>query len=326
MRRTLVTGGFGFLGSSLVEGLLADGAHVHVVDDLSSNAVSPQEFSGNLPQSERERLTWHIGSFCEVLDQSFGAIYHLASPVGPIGVLRHAGKIVPSIVFGADAVCMCAVRNAIRLTFVSTSEVYGGGRQGLCLEEDPKTTSAVVSARLEYAVGKLAAEVMIENRVRVDGLDAVVIRPFNIAGPRQLMRGGFVLPRFVQQALAGDNLTVYGTGVAVRAFTHVNDVAVGLVLACKLGKSGSIYNIGNASNKVSIYDLAKRVIELTGSRSHIEHVDPKKLHGEEFAEASDKYPDASKAVAQLGWNPVYGLDRIIQDVIRDAVHRRHTAL
>jgi UDP-glucose 4-epimerase len=326
MRSVLVTGGFGFLGSHLVERLLAEGARVHVVDDLSSSAVEPKVFYEGLSQFDRERLTWHVGSFRDacVLDQHFAAIYHLASPVGPVGVLGHAGKIAPSIVGGAEVVCALAKRDQARLVFVSTSEIYGGGRHGLCLEEDPKTIAAVASARLEYAVGKLAAEVMIENLARVDALHAVIIRPFNIAGPRQSARGGFVLPRFVQQAIAGANLTVYGDGKAVRAFTHVRDVAAGLVLACENGKPGDVYNLGNAENKTSIYGLAKRVIELTASESRIEHVDPKKLHGEEFAEASDKYPDASKAERALGWKPEHDLDRTVNDVVE--FYRRHTAL
>ncbi len=321
--RVLVTGGFGFLGSHLVEQLLAIGATVDVVDNLTSNAIDPHAFLRRcLPAIDETRLRrCGLLSIEDYVAQDalsrepFDEIYHCASVVGPVGVLGHAGKIVVSVVDDTYRMMELAARDGARLCDVSTSEIYGGGRGGLCAETDPKTITSNVSARLEYAVAKLACEVAIINSTRSSDLWATIVRPFNIAGPRQSHVGGFVLPRFIRQALAGDPLTVYGDGSAVRAFTHVTDVADGVVRAARHGTRGSAYNIGNAANKTTILDLARLVLRVTGSSSQIQHVDPKDLHGPAFEEASDKYPDAALARSTLGWEPQHDLERVVRDAV-----------
>jgi UDP-glucose 4-epimerase len=206
-----------------------------------------------------------------------------------------------------------AARAGARVVDVSTSEVYGGGRDGYCSERDFKIIQPTVTVRLEYAVGKLAAEIALINTARVAGLYASIVRPFNVAGPRQSARGGFVLPRFIGQALRGEPLTVYGDGSMIRAFTHVLDIVDGIVLTMAAGESGEVYNLGNPVNKTSILDLAKRVISLLGGPSRIEFVDPKRLFGPLFEEANDKYPDADKSTRELGWCPKHDIERVILD-------------
>ena len=110
-------------------------------------------------------------------------------------------------------------------------------------------------------------------------------------------------------------LTIFGDGRQLRAFTDVRDVASGLLLAARLGKSGRAYNVGNPASRTSIGELAERVIAVTGSRSLKTHVDPKALYGDSFADAADKFPDAGELMA-LGWRPAYALD----DTIRDTYH------
>jgi nucleoside-diphosphate-sugar epimerase len=309
----LVTGGFGFLGSHLVECLLDDGAHVHVVDNLTTNAVVYSTFG----QLKAKRLTFDPVPVAKmtVLGAPFDEIYHLASVVGPVGVLTHAGRIVESVVNDTYRMIALAKTHKARLCDVSTSEIYGGGRGGLCVEDDSKIVTAKTSARLEYAVAKLACEVALVNSTRSSDLWATIVRPFNIAGPRQSHLGGFVLPRFIRQALAGDLLTVYGDGSAVRAFTHVSDVADGIVRAVRRGTSGTAYNVGNAANKTTILELARLVLRVTGSSSQICHVDPKDLHGSAFEEANDKYPNAELARTALGWEPRHDLERIVRDAV-----------
>jgi UDP-glucose 4-epimerase len=314
--RALVTGGFGFLGSHLVELLLAGGAHVHVVDDLTSSRLDVDAFRAAHPS----RLTCDLVSISEcrqthALQDPFDEIYHLASVVGPVGVLRHAGRIVQSVVSDSYRMFELAKHHRARLCDISTSEIYGGGRGGLCVEDDPKIVTAKASARLEYAVAKLACEVAILNSTRSSDLWATIVRPFNIAGPRQSHLGGFVLPRFIRQALTGEPLTVYGDGSAVRAFTHVSDVADGIVRAVRHGTSGTAYNVGNAANKTTILELARLVLRVTGSSSQICHVDPKDLHGSAFEEANDKYPDAELARTTLGWEPRHDLERVVRDAV-----------
>lgn len=316
-RHILVTGGFGFLGSHLVERLLEDeDARVHVIDNLSTSPLDHEAF---VRRVDSPRLTYEIASIEDHHARGdfapFSEIYHLASVVGPVGVLQHAGKITKSITDDTYRVVEIAQKTGARLCDVSTSEIYGGGRDGYCSENDSKIITSKVSVRLEYAVAKLACEIALVNMCKVSELFAVIIRPFNIAGPRQSGKGGFVLPRFIQQCLAGEPLTVYGDGSMIRAFTHVVDVADGVVRALRLGRRGEAYNVGNPRNKISIRELAERTVRLSGSTSRIDFVDPKKLFGPLFEEANDKYPDADKTMNELGWRPRFELD----DVIRDSV-------
>ncbi len=243
----------------------------------------------------------------------FDQIYHLASVVGPAGILVHAGRIVEYIVADTYSIIDRALEWGAQLLDVSTSEVYGGGIDGLCSEDTPRIVPSQTTVRLEYAVGKIAAETALINTCRVKGMRGVIVRPFNIAGPRQSYKGGFVLARFARQALLGEPLTVFGNGRQIRAFTHVKDMAEGLIRAMRSGRSGEVYNLGNPLNRLTIGELAERVLRLSGSRSRISFVDPKTIFGPLYAEAKDKYPDADKAMTELGWAPRYGIDDVIQD-------------
>jgi nucleoside-diphosphate-sugar epimerase len=179
------------------------------------------------------------------------------------------------------------------------------------------------TVRLEYAVAKLAAETAILNHVAASGIDAVIVRPFNVSGPRQSPRGGFVLPRFVQQAVSGKPITVFGDGRAVRAFTHVADMAAGLHLAMTRGRRGETYNLGNPANHTNVAALAEAVKAVTASASEIVHVDPKTIYGALYEEASDKFPEAGKAMTELGWAPRHDIGKIIEDFWVE--HRRQVA-
>lgn len=319
-RNILVTGGFGFIGSHLAEKLIADPQNsVHIVDNLSTSSIDLEAYLEFLGRPRN--LTYSICTveqFCleQAAGRSFEQIYHLASVVGPVGVLSHAGKIALQIIKDADHIAGLALRTGAKIVDVSTSEVYGGGRDGYCSEKDFKVIQPDVTVRLEYAVGKLAAEISLINLARVTPLKVSVARPFNVAGPRQSARGGFVLPRFIAQALAGEPLTVYNNGRMIRAFTHVRDIVDGIVLIMEKGLNGEVYNLGNPSNKTSIGELAERVVHLTESRSDIAHVDPKMLFGPLFEEANDKYPDADRAIHDVGWTPLYGINDIILDSYR----------
>lgn len=320
MKNILVTGGLGFIGSWLIERLLAQGHRVVVVDNRSNNVVEPYHF-----KHEPNQLFVIIGNVEDLLTQPhlekhwkpFDEIYHLASPVGPVGVLQHAGQIVRQVVESTYVVISLALQYGARLVDVSTSEVYGGGQQGLCAENMAKIIQADTTVRLEYAVAKLAMETAIINLTKTSALQAVIVRPFNVAGPRQRADGGFVIPRFVGQALRGEPLTVYGDGQQIRAFTHVEDIVEGLLLAMEKGRSGEVYNLGNSDNRTRINILAQYVQQHVAP-VQIAHVDPKAIHGPLFAEAHDKFPDERRAAIELDWNPTRDLHQIICDV-RDSM-------
>jgi len=318
MKHILVTGGFGFLGSHLVERLLqAPDHHVHVVDDLRSSPLPLPHLLGEL--AGPGELTYDVRSVARFAErrqiQRFEEIYHLASVVGPAGVLPHAGTIASQIVEDTRHVTELALRWGARLVDVSTSEVYGGGKNGVCREDYPKIVSQEPSARLEYAAAKLAAEIAIQNAARTRQLDAVIVRPFNIAGPRQSAVGGFVLPRFVGQALTGAPLTVFGDGTQRRALTHVRDVAEGLIAAMEQGRPGESYNVGGIRNATTIGDLAREVVRAAGSRSAIETIDPREVYGPHYAEAPDKIPDDTKSRTELRFEPTRALSEVVNETV-----------
>lgn len=318
--RILVTGGFGFIGSHLLQLLLTDASNsVHVVDDLSTSPLPLEVVLNEVGASPK--LSYDICPLSAYLRRAdgepFDQVFHLASPVGPAGVLRHAGRMIEEIVSDCYGLMRLAQASRARLLDVSTSEVYGGGQEGFCSEGAPKVVPARTTVRLEYAVGKLAAETAIINTCATGELDAVIVRPFNVAGPRQSPGGGFVLPRFIRQAHFGNPLTVFGDGTALRAFTHVRDVAVGLVQTMNRGHRGEAYNIGNAENKISVLELAEKVLKVVPSESSLTFVDPKKIYGPLYEEANDKFPDASKAEAHLGWDPRYSIEDTVSDTYAD---------
>lgn len=312
MKHILVTGGAGFIGGHLIEALLSQGHHVHVVDNLSSNPIPHEQLIAEL--GNPANLTFEIANLLQwdVRVDRFDEMYHLSSPVGPAGILGYAGELAWHIIQDTYRVANLARWSKAKLVFVSTSEVYGGGQQGLCSEDMPCLIQADATVRLEYAVAKLAAEIAVLNTCKVKPLNALIVRPFNVAGPRQSSKGGFVLPRFIEQATSGQPLTVYGDGKQVRAFTHVKDIAQGLIQAMEHGQSGEVYNIGNPANRVTINTLAEWVNEITGGSGKV-YVDPRAIHGPLFAEAADKYPDDRKARAHFGWNPTRDIATIIQD-------------
>ncbi len=314
MKNILVTGGFGFLGSHLVQTLLKyPDTQVHVVDNLSTSPL-PLEFL--LQELDHPlRLTYSVSSvaeYCSVQVPRYDAIFHLASIVGPAGVIPHMGRIVKSIVDDTYDLIRIALDMGARLVDVSTSEIYGGGQEGFCSESLPRIVPAKTSARLEYAIGKLAAETALANTCQVTELNASIVRPFNISGPRQSGRGGFVLPRFIGAALRNQPITVFGDGQQVRAFTHVQDIVDGILLVAEKGRRGEAYNLGNPDNRCTINELADAVIRITESQSRKEYVDPKTIYGPLYEEANDKFPDARKIMTELGWKPNFSRDETIR--------------
>lgn len=310
--RILVTGGLGFIGSALAEQLLQCGNQITVVDSLVSNVVEPRFLTDPYPGAAIE-----IASVEDYFrgngpaTTSFDLAIHAASLVGPAGILAHAGTIGEQIVHSTSQLLhYCKVRQ-VPLIYFSSAEVYG--HSGILDEEMDIRVPCRYNARLEYALGKLTCESMLINS-RAAGLQSVIIRPFNVVGPRQGKRGGFVVPTLVQQALAEESLTVFESGQQQRAFTDVDDIVkfvCGYAVKA-FSEPTPIYNVGNPSNTTTIEALATRICDLLQSRSPLLFTSGRAVHGPAYCEAESfrKIPQIRRA-ADLGWHPSCDLDQII---------------
>lgn len=313
--KILITGGLGFIGTHCVELWEELGYEITIIDNLSSNA---------LPKEHRifNNCNIIINNLLDVDYKTlndFDLILHLASPVGPVGVLKHSGQMASIIIDDIYWAINVAKHNNAPLIFVSTSEVYGHRDKKTYLKEnDYKKLTGDYTVRNEYSVAKLLSEIAIANNGKIDeSFRYQIIRPFNVTGEYQLPDGGFVLPRFVEQALKGDDITVYYDGLQIRAFTWVKDIVNGIYLTTQAPNEfwNQEWNIGNESNEETILYLAEKVKSMSNSNSNIVHVDPILLHGKLFSEAPEKIPNSEKIKSKLGWTPTKGIDEIIQEVL-----------
>ena len=310
-KKILITGGLGFLGAYTIEKYKEQGCDITIIDNLSTNTIEPADPICN----GCNVIIMDILDYTWKKEDKFDMIIHLASPVGPAGILQHSGKMARYILDDVYWAIEGAQLFDCPLIFVSTSEIYGYRDKAVMLQEhEDKLLVGDFKVRNEYSMAKLLSEIVISNTAKVTDLKYQIIRPFNISGARQLPDAGFVLPRFVNQALAGDDITVFGDGEQVRAFTYVKDIIDGIYLTSLYDKN-DIWNIGNPANKVTINYLAQRVKELTNSTSKIIHIDPKTIYGPLYAEAWDKIPDPKKIQSKLDWKVTKTVDEIISDVI-----------
>lgn len=313
--RYLLTGGAGFIGSHLADALTARGDTVLLLDDLSTGARANVE---HLVGSGKAELVEGSVTDADLVDEcvrSVDACLHLASAVGVALVVERPLDTLTRNVRGVDTVLCAAARHDKWLLFTSTSEVYGKNSTEALKEESDRVLGSPFKARWGYAIAKSYGEALAHSYHREKGSAMVVARLFNTVGPRQTGAYGMVLPRFVKQALAGEGLTVYGNGTQSRCFVHVLDTVRALLLLCdEQAAIGHAFNIGS-STEVAIVELARRVIERTGSSGAITLVPYEEAYGEGFEELGRRRPDTSALESLTGWRPSRSLDQTIDDVI-----------
>ncbi|MDH4277327.1 MAG: NAD(P)-dependent oxidoreductase [Acidimicrobiia bacterium] len=310
----VVTGGLGFIGSFVADAFLAMGRRVVIIDSMVSSVISTEPYDTN-PNCTVLKI-----SVEEYFAQGGGftgaeRVVHAASLVGPAGILRFAGRLGHDIVEACQLVVEECIRGDVPMVDFSSAEVYG--RSGQLSETDTIEVPVDYSVRIEYAIAKTLTEAIVANS-RHRGLRAIVIRPFNVTGPRQSEMGGFVVPTFVQQALQGDDITVFATGQQLRSFLSVTDLTRFIVehMDEALESGQLIYNIGNPDNEITVRGLADLVREMTDSGSEVIYADAKKIHGDlyEEAESFQKNPVLVNAPA-VGWKPQVDLPELIAETI-----------
>jgi len=315
--RYLITGGAGFIGSHLCEELIAGREDVLVLDDLSTGRY---ENVAHLDSGGRFRFV--LGSVNDVdlvteCVRQCDAVMHLASAVGVRLIIDQPVRTIETIVGGTDTVLRVCARYRRPVLITSTSEVYGKSEKVPFREEDDRVMGPTTQRRWSYACAKALDEFLALAHWYEYRLPVVIVRLFNTVGPRQTGQYGMVVPRFVQQGLSGEAITVYGDGKQTRCFAHVRDIVEALPKLLNLPAAyGQIYNVGGVE-EITILELARRVKELTGGRSEIVLVPYEKAYVQGFDDMRRRLPDLAKVRNAIGYQPKRRLDDILADVIAE---------
>jgi UDP-glucose 4-epimerase len=313
--KILITGGAGFIGSHLAEKLLGLGHEVFIIDNLWTGRLSNLEKIHNHKRLHLVVDTILNESVMNELIFKIDHIYHLAAAVGVRNIMDHPVETLDINVKGTETVLRLANRFKKKVLVASTSEVYGKHVEHSLSEDDDRILGTVKKRRWAYACSKTLDEFQALAYFDEKKLPVVIARLFNTVGPRQTGQYGMVLPNFVQSALLGKPISVYGEGTQSRSFTHVNDVVGAITkLMNEPSAEGEIFNVGN-NKEVTINELALKVKEMTDSDSEIEHIPYEKAYGPGFEDMKRRCPNIKKINKLIGFKPSYDLEAMIQSVI-----------
>jgi UDP-glucose 4-epimerase len=314
-KRVIVTGGAGFIGSHLVERLMADGADVVVIDDCSTGSWDNLAAVRNDP-----RLTLvesKVSACADLPDLVEGAsfVFHLAATVGVDLVMKSGLETIRNNLLETPCLLDAASLHGVPLLLASTSEVYGKSAKAEFSEEDDLLIGPPHLHRWSYACSKLMDEFLALSYGKERGLPVVVARLFNTVGPRQSGKYGMVLPRFIDAAKSGDPVRVFGDGSQTRCFCHVADVVEALVrlMGCPAA-IGGVFNVGNPE-EVTILALAEAVVRHLKSSSRIERIPYSAAYPAGFEDMQRRRPAVDKLRRLAGFEPARNLDSIIRDLI-----------
>jgi UDP-glucose 4-epimerase len=313
--KILITGGAGFIGSHLAEKLLGLGHEVFIIDNLWTGRLSNIEKIQDHKKLHLVVDTILNESVMNELIFKIDHIYHLAAAVGVKNIMDHPVETLDINVKGTETVLRLANRFKKKVLVASTSEVYGKHVEHSLSEDDDRILGTVKKRRWAYACSKTLDEFQALAYFDEKKLPVVIARLFNTVGPRQTGQYGMVLPNFVQSALLGKPISVYGEGTQSRSFAHVNDVVGAITkLMDEPSAEGEIFNVGN-NKEVTINELALKVKEMTDSDSEIEHIPYEKAYGPGFEDMKKRCPNIKKINKLIGFKPSYDLEAMIQSVI-----------
>lgn len=313
--RALVTGGAGFIGSHLAEELLSRGQEVWVVDDLSTGCPENIAHLRGLKGFHFIEGTITDSSLLADLVGRVDVIYHLAAAVGVRLIIDKPVETIETNIRGTEILLQSARDGRKKVIVASTSEVYGKNEKAPFSEDHDLVFGPTIKCRWSYGCSKAIDEFLALAYWRQWKLPVVIARFFNTVGPRQTGRYGMVIPTFVTQALAGEPITVFGNGNQSRCFTYVTDAvrAVATLSECPEAV-GEVFNIGS-TEEISIYELALRVKQLTGSSSEIVHVPYHEAYEDGFEDMQRRVPDISKIHRAVGYAPSVTIDQMLNAVI-----------
>jgi UDP-glucose 4-epimerase len=321
--RVLITGGAGFVGSHLSEALLDRGDEVFVLDDLSTGSIdniahlkSNKKFHYTIDTVTNEPLLAELIDRCD-------AVIHLAAAVGVKLIVEQPVRTIETNVHGTEVVLKIANKKKKLVLIASTSEVYGKSTVVPFSEDADLVLGPTSKHRWAYACSKMIDEFLALAYWKERKLPVIIVRLFNTVGPRQTGQYGMVVPNFVQQALAGQPITVFGDGTQSRSFTYVGDVVRAMVALINEPRAvGQVFNIGNG-REITIGDLAARIKQITGSKSPIVKIPYDQAYEAGFEDMPRRVPDISKIRALIGYEPTVELDEILTRVIASLETAKH---
>jgi UDP-glucose 4-epimerase len=310
----LITGGSGFIGSHLVDALMSANHSVVVLDNVSTGSLRNLD-----SQSGTEGFSFINGS---VLDQRLlestvkdvDYIFHLAAAVGVFNIVNYPLSSLVTNIRGTENVLEAALTKNTPVFLSSSSEVYGKNSSDSLKESDDRILGSPTMLRWSYSEAKAIDETLAFAYWTEKKLPTRIVRFFNTVGPRQVGAYGMVIPRFVSMALKNEPITIYGNGEQTRCFGHVYDVIDAVISVAFSDKTiGKVINIGN-NFEISMNDLAKKIIEETGSKSEIKYIPYSEAYGDGFEDMERRVPNIDLIKSLTGWQPKRDLTQIIKDV------------
>ncbi len=312
MKKIIVTGGAGFIGSHLIKKLIDNGAEeILVIDDLSTGkAENIKDFK------EVEFLNKkieEIDNLAEVFS-NFEFCYHLAAGVGVQYIMENLSKSLLTNIQGTHKVFEACKENNIPVLITSTSEIYGTSEEKEWSEETKSLIGPTTKLRWSYAASKMIDEFLALSEFEEGSLNPIVVRLFNIIGPNQRPDFGMVVPKFIDAALNDEPITIHGDGSQSRSFTWVEDVVEYFVKLAEMEAYGEIFNIGQ-TEEISIKDLAELIIKTTNSNSEIVQITHEEIFGNKFEDPVRRTPNIDKIIKFTGIKPSMGIEDMIKEIV-----------
>jgi len=315
MKKFIITGGAGFIGSTLVKALLKKGAEtILIIDDLSTGSES------NISTVLNDERIEFINSRIEDVDNldnlfsSYEFCYHLAAGVGVQYIMENLSDSLLTNILATHKVLESCQTNNIPVLLTSTSEVYGVAEDDVWTEDTKSLIGPTTKLRWSYAASKMIDEFIALSLYEEGKISPIIVRLFNIIGPNQLSKFGMVVPKFIEAALNNEDITIHGDGSQSRSFTWVDDVVNYLIKLAEIKPYGEIFNIGQ-TEEITIKDLAELVISKTNSNSQIIYKSHEDVFGKAFEDPKRRTPGINKIIDFTGIKPSKNIDFMIENII-----------
>ena len=315
MKKVIVTGGAGFIGSNLVKKLLdLNVEKLLIIDDLSTGNES------NISSIVSDERVQFLNSKIEDIEsinelfEDYDFCYHLAAGVGVQYIMDNLSESLLTNILATHKVLEACQANELPILLTSTSEVYGVAEDDVWTEETKSLIGPTTKLRWSYAASKMIDEFIALSLFEEGKVSPIIVRLFNIIGPNQLSKYGMVVPRFIESALEGKDILIHGDGSQSRSFTWVDDVVNYLIKLAEVKAYGEVFNIGQ-TEEISIKNLAELIIEKTNSNSQIMFKSHEEVFGKAFEDPKRRTPGIDKIIEFTGMKPTKNIEFMIENII-----------